>query len=100
MASRGNGETCAVGDRVEAQYGTSAAEQWFVGTVVAVNEAAGTCDVHYEDGDKEAGKPWAKVRSLAEEDDLLCKQATLFRAPYTKRRRGGGGGEGEERGIA
>ena len=28
-------------------------------------KAEGTCDVHYEDGDKEAGKPWARVRAAA-----------------------------------
>ena len=49
---------------MEAQYGTDADEAWFVGRVMAVN-AEGTCDVHYEDGDKEAGKPWARVRSAA-----------------------------------
>ena len=41
---------------MEAQYGTDADEAWIVGRVMAVN-AEGTCDVHYEDGDKEAGKP-------------------------------------------
>ena len=49
---------------MEAQYRTDADEAWFVGKVVAVN-AEGTCDVHYEDGDKEAGKPWARVRAAA-----------------------------------
>ena len=49
---------------MEAQYGTDADEAWFVGKVMAVN-AEGTCDVHYEDGDKEAGKPWARVRAAA-----------------------------------
>ena len=49
---------------MEAQYGTDADEAWFVGRVMAVN-AEGTCDVHYEDGDKEAGKPWARVRAAA-----------------------------------
>jgi hypothetical protein len=52
----------ALGERVEAQYGTDADEAWFVGRVMAVN-ADGTCDMHYEDGDKEAGKPWARVRA-------------------------------------
>ena len=47
---------------MEAQYGTDADEAWFVGRVMAVN-AEGTCDVHYEDGDKEAGKPWSRVRA-------------------------------------
>ena len=49
---------------MEAQYGTDADEAWFVGKVLAVN-AEGTCDVHYEDGDKEAGKPWSRVRAAA-----------------------------------
>ena len=49
---------------MEAQYGTDADEAWIVGRVMAVN-AEGTCDVHYEDGDKEAGKPWARVRAAA-----------------------------------
>ena len=49
---------------MEAQYGTDADEAWFAGRVMAVN-AEGTCDVHYEDGDKEAGKPWARVRAAA-----------------------------------
>ena len=49
---------------MEAQYGTGADEAWFVGRVMAVN-AEGTCDVHYEDGDKETGKPWARVRAAA-----------------------------------
>ena len=49
---------------MEAQYGTDANEAWFAGKVMAVN-AEGTCDVHYEDGDKEAGKPWARVRAAA-----------------------------------
>jgi hypothetical protein len=49
---------------VEAQYGTDADEAWFAGRVMAVN-AEGTCDVHYEDGDKEAGKPWSRVRPAA-----------------------------------
>ena len=49
---------------MEAQYGTDADEAWFVGKVMAVN-AEGTCDVHYEDGDKEAGKPWSRVRAAA-----------------------------------
>ena len=49
---------------MEAQYGTDADEAWFVGRVMAVN-AEGTCDVHYEDGDKEAGKPWSRVRAAA-----------------------------------
>ena len=56
---------CSVGDRVEAQYGMKESEAWFVGTVVAVHDAEGTCDVHYEDGDKEVGKPWARVRAAA-----------------------------------
>ena len=50
---------------MEAQYGTDADEAWFAGKVMAVN-AEGTCDVHYEDGDKEAGKPWSRVRAAAE----------------------------------
>ena len=50
---------------MEAQYGTDAKEAWFAGKVMAVN-AEGTCDVHYEDGDKEAGKPWSRVRAAAE----------------------------------
>ena len=54
-----------MGDRVEAQYGMKESEAWFVGTVVAVHDAEGTCDVHYEDGDKEVGKPWARVRAAA-----------------------------------
>ena len=54
----------ALGERVEAQYGTDADEAWFVGRVMAVN-AEGTCDVHYEDGDKEVGKPWSRVRAAA-----------------------------------
>ena len=49
---------------MEAQYGTDADEAWFAGRVMAVN-AEGTCDVHYEDGDKEAGKPWSRVRPAA-----------------------------------
>ena len=49
---------------MEAQYGTDADEAWFAGKVMAVN-AEGTCDVHYEDGDKEAGKPWSRVRAAA-----------------------------------
>ena len=49
---------------MEAQYGIDADEAWFVGRVTAVN-AEGTCDVHYEDGDKESGKPWARVRAAA-----------------------------------
>ena len=49
---------------MEAQYGTDADEAWFSGKVMAVN-AEGTCDVHYEDGDKEAGKPWSRVRAAA-----------------------------------
>ena len=49
---------------MEAQYGTDADEAWFVGKVLAVN-AEGTCDVHYEDGDKEEGKPWSRVRAAA-----------------------------------
>ena len=49
---------------MEAQYGTDADEAWFVGRVMAVN-AEGTCDVHYEDGDKEVGKPWSRVRASA-----------------------------------
>jgi hypothetical protein len=49
---------------VEAQYGTDVDEAWFAGKVVAVN-AEGTCDVHYEDGDKEVGKPWSRVRAAA-----------------------------------
>ena len=49
---------------MEAQYGTDADEAWFVGKVLAVN-AEGTCAVHYEDGDKEAGKPWSRVRAAA-----------------------------------
>ena len=49
---------------MEAQYGTDADEAWFVGKVMAVN-ADGTCDVHYEDGDKEAGKLWSRVRAAA-----------------------------------
>ena len=49
---------------MEAQYGTDVDEAWFAGKVVAVN-AEGTCDVHYEDGDKEAGKPWSRVRAAA-----------------------------------
>ena len=50
---------------MEAQYGTKESEAWFVGTVVAVNDAEGTCDVHYDDGDKETGKPWSRVRAAA-----------------------------------
>ena len=53
---------------MEAQYGTDADEAWFAGKVVAVN-AEGTCDVHYEDGDKEAGKPWSRVRAAAESEE-------------------------------
>ena len=53
---------------MEAQYGTDADEAWFVGRVMAVN-AEGTCDVHYEDGDKEAGKPWARVRAAAVDEE-------------------------------
>ena len=49
---------------MEAQYGTDADEAWFVGKVMAVN-AEGGCDVHYEDGDNEVGKPWARVRAVA-----------------------------------
>ena len=49
---------------MEAQYGTDAKEAWFAGKVMAVN-AEGTCDVHYKDGDKEAGKPWSRVRPAA-----------------------------------
>ena len=49
---------------MEAQYGTDADEAWFAGKVMAVN-AEGTCDVHYEDGEKEAGKPWSRVRPAA-----------------------------------
>ena len=49
---------------MEAQYGTDADEAWFAGKVMAVN-AEGTCDVHYTDGDKEAGKPWSRVRAAA-----------------------------------
>ena len=49
---------------MEAQYGTDADEAWFAGRVMAVN-VDGTCDVHYEDGDKEAGKPWSRVRAAA-----------------------------------
>ena len=49
---------------MEAQYGTDAGEAWFAGRVMAVN-AEGTCDVHYEDGDKEEGKPWSRVRPAA-----------------------------------
>ena len=49
---------------MEAQYGIDADEAWFVGRVTAVN-AEGTCDVHYEDGDNEAGKPWGRVRAAA-----------------------------------
>ena len=52
-----------LGDRVEAQYGSNAHSAWFAGIVMAVN-ADGTCDVHYDDGDKEAGKPWSRVRPL------------------------------------
>ena len=40
---------------MEAQYGTDAAEAWFAGTAMAMN-AEGTCDVHYEDGDKLGGE--------------------------------------------
>ena len=49
---------------MEAQYGTDADEAWCAGKVMAVN-AEGTCGVHYEDGDKEAGKPWSRVRAAA-----------------------------------
>ena len=49
---------------MEAQYGTDADEAWFAGKVMAVN-VDGTCDVHYEDGDKEEGKPWSRVRAAA-----------------------------------
>ena len=49
---------------MEAQYGTDADEAWFAGKAIAVN-VEGTCDVHYEDGDKEAGKPWSRVRAAA-----------------------------------
>ena len=49
---------------MEAQYGIEANEEWFAGKVMAVN-AEGTCDVHYENGDKEAGKPWSRVRAAA-----------------------------------
>ena len=49
---------------MEAQYGTDADEAWFVGNVMAVN-AEGTCEVHYEDGDNEVGKPWSRVRAAA-----------------------------------
>ena len=49
---------------MEAQYGTDVDEAWFVGKVMAVN-AEGGCDVHYEDGDKEVGKPWSRVRAAA-----------------------------------
>jgi hypothetical protein len=51
------------GDRVLAQYGTDVDEAWFTGTAVGVNNAAGTCDVHYADGDKEVGKSLARVRA-------------------------------------
>jgi hypothetical protein len=52
---------------VEAQYGTDADEARFAGKVVAVNVDR-TCDAHYEDGDKEAGKPWSRVRRAAAVD--------------------------------
>ena len=50
---------------MKAQYGTDADEAWFAGKVMAVNAEGTCCDVHYEDGDKEAGKPWARVRAAA-----------------------------------
>ena len=50
---------------MEAHYGIKVEEAWFVCTVVAVNDAEKTCDVHYEDGDKEVGKPWSRVRAAA-----------------------------------
>ena len=62
---RGRGAAVVVGDLVEAQYGNDADEEWFAGTVAAVNTAERTCDVHYEDGDKEVGKAWARVRHRA-----------------------------------
>jgi hypothetical protein len=58
----GYGVPRRIGDRVLAQRGTDVDEAWFSGTVVAVNDAAGTCDVQYADGDTETGKPWARVR--------------------------------------
>ena len=48
---------------MEAQYGTDTDEAWFAGKVMAVN--AEGCAVHYEDGDKETGKPWSRVRAAA-----------------------------------
>ena len=55
--------------QVEAHYGAKVEEAWFPGTVEAVNDAEGTCDVRYDDGDKEAGKPWSRVRAAAVDGD-------------------------------
>ena len=52
---RGRRAAVVVGDLVQAQYGNDADEEWFAGTVAAVNAAERNCDVYYEDGDKEVG---------------------------------------------
>ena len=41
---------------------------WHKGRVTAVDVAAGTCDVHYDDGDKEEGVRFKFVRELREEE--------------------------------
>ena len=44
---------CEVGRRVFAQYGSSADELWFRGTITGVhrNDVGQWCDVEYDDGD-------------------------------------------------
>ena len=55
--------TVTVGDLVDAQYGTHADELWFPGRITVVSDSVnGTCDVEYDDGETETGKPFARIR--------------------------------------
>ncbi len=62
---------CEVGRRVFAQYGTSADELWFRGTITGVhrNDIGQWCDVEYDDGDTEAMKPIKRVRAIDDSSD-------------------------------
>ena len=62
---------CEVGRRVFAQYGSSADELWFRGTITGVhrNDVGQWCDVEYDDGDTEAMKPIKRVRAIDDSSD-------------------------------
>ena len=75
----------AVGDRVEAQWGTDDDEKWWLGKIAAVN-SDGSLDVRYDDKDFEKAKPPHRVRppgQVTEADGMSLYLSSSNATGYT-----------------